>query len=123
MLKSHADIIGDQIDTLLNALATVNNVMRRSSDEQSHDEHVKTSLEGTAIRICNRLDAILDDADKWALPKTDGHAVLSHSIALRDGLIEQQLFRLELQKQLALGKITTSEPASAQPKTTPRKKK
>lgn len=76
-----------QLRNLVSALGALTQIQAAYPDAEGElhkpdiDGHVKTSLDGTAIRICNRMDDLLDDRTRWAVP--DKQATVTHEESIR----------------------------------------
>lgn len=87
-----------QVNTLLNVLNALQPKIEEfeESGKVPMDENVKTSIEGTIIRACNRLDDILDDKARWAMPE-DVTPHVHRSIELANMQSKQNLDIVTLQ--------------------------
>lgn len=61
----------EQIHTLLGIVGLLNPYLTADDEEKIVDEEAKTSASSTFIRVCNRLDLIIEDNKRWDVAKLD----------------------------------------------------
>ena len=72
MLKTNLDLVAEQLQTLINVAGSVTNMKRvMEGDECKLTGDVGNPLDATMVNALNRIDTILRDDAKWALPRVD----------------------------------------------------
>lgn len=116
MIRTNREISSHQIGDLLGAITHLRNHLRYMDADSTATKHgeADTSIEASLIRACNRLDEILDDPARWALPK-DGHDQIAdiaksqaEIVALQAELIKLQVFAGKFRQQLVVNDLLGS---------------
>jgi len=120
MLRANYEIISGQLNDLMRLVSTLRSALAEADEFGQHnrgamDGGVKSSLESTLIRVCNRIDSLMADSPQW---KLDADA---HALNLR--LLEGQLTHVSLRNQILMGNLQFVSPDDPPPQTKPRKKR